>query len=104
MDEFEVLDQTPALEFIQQLLKALPMGATLAIASRTTPQINLGRLRARGELLEIGTDALRLSPDETATYILQKRQLPLDLADIESLHERTEGWICGIYLATLSRQ
>lgn len=104
MDEFEVLDQTPALEFIQQLLKALPMGATLAIASRTTPQINLGRLRARGELLEIGTDALRLSPDETATYILQKRQLPLDLADIESLHERTEGWICGIYLATLSLQ
>ena len=80
MDEFEVIDQAPALEFIQQLLKALPMGATLAIASRTTPDINLGRLRARGELLEIGTDSLCLSPDETATYILQKRQLPLDLA------------------------
>ena len=104
MDEFEVIDQAPALEFIQQLLKALPMGTTLAIASRTTPDINLGRLRARGELLEIGTDSLCLSPDETATYILQKRQLPLDLADIESLHERTEGWISGIYLATLSLQ
>ncbi|WP_447802776.1 LuxR C-terminal-related transcriptional regulator [Pseudomonas serbica] len=104
MDEFEVLDHPPALEFIQQLLKALPMGATLAIASRATPDINLGRLRARGELLEIGTDSLCLSADETATYILQKRQLPLDLADIDNLHERTEGWISGIFLASLSLQ
>ncbi|WP_414928656.1 LuxR C-terminal-related transcriptional regulator [Pseudomonas sp. IT-P74] len=104
MDEFEVIEQPPALEFIQRLLKALPIDATLAIASRTTPDINLGRLRARGELLEVTTDSLRLSIDETATYILQKRQLPLDAADIDSLHERTEGWISGIYLATLSLQ
>ncbi|WP_095170052.1 LuxR C-terminal-related transcriptional regulator [Pseudomonas sp. Irchel 3H3] len=104
MDEFEVIDQSPALEFIQRLLKALPMGVTLAIASRTTPDINLGRLRARGELLEINTESLALSLDETATYILQKRQLPLDLSDIESLHERTEGWVTGVYLASLSLQ
>lgn len=104
MDEFEAIDQPAALDFIQQLIKALPVGATLVIASRTLPSINLGRLRVRGELHEIDTEALRLSLDETASYILQKRQLPLDAADIASLHERTEGWISGIYLATLSLQ
>ena len=56
LDEFEVLHSPPALEFFQQLLKALPAHATLAIATRTTPTLNLGRLRARGELLEIGTE------------------------------------------------
>jgi LuxR family maltose regulon positive regulatory protein len=104
VDEFEVIDQPAALEFFQRLLKALPPEATLVIASRTTPQINLGRLRVRGELQEIDTEALRLSLEETTSYILQKRQLPLDSTEINSLHERTEGWISGIYLATLSLQ
>ena len=104
LDEYETLHTPAALEFVQRLIMALPVGATLAIASRTTVDINLGRLRVRGELLEIGTDSLRLSAEETATYILHKRQLPLDAADIDSLHERTEGWISGIYLATLALQ
>ncbi|WPN44802.1 MULTISPECIES: LuxR C-terminal-related transcriptional regulator [unclassified Pseudomonas] len=104
LDDFQAIDNPQALDFFQRLLKALPVGSTLAIAARTTPDINLGRLRARGELLEIGTDALRLSIEETAGYILQKRQLPLDAVDIGNLHQRCEGWITGIYLATLSLQ
>lgn len=104
LDEFETIHHPDVLDFFQRLLAVVPVGATLVIASRTTPTINLGRLRARGELLEIGTEALCLSLDETASYILQKRQLPLDAADIASLYQRTEGWICGLYLATLTLQ
>jgi LuxR family maltose regulon positive regulatory protein len=104
LDEFEAINNPAAMDFFQHLLKALPARATVAIATRTTPPINLGRLRARGELLEIGTEALRLSLDETTRYLREKRQLSLAAPEIASLHERTEGWISGIYLATLSLQ
>ncbi|WP_160105739.1 LuxR C-terminal-related transcriptional regulator [Pseudomonas izuensis] len=104
LDEFEALHKPLALEFIQHLIKILPARATLAIATRTAPDINLGRLRAQGELLEIGTNDLRLSTEETALYLQEKRQLPLAITEIENLQRRTEGWITGIYLATLSLQ
>ena len=104
LDEFEVIHEPQLLEFFQQLLKVLPAHGTLAIATRTTPNINLGRLRAGGQLLEIDTQGLRLSLDETTHYIRQSRQLSLGSDEIASLYNRTEGWITGIYLATLALQ
>ncbi|VVM96523.1 HTH-type transcriptional regulator MalT [Pseudomonas fluorescens] len=104
LDEFEAIHNPQVLEFFQQLLQTLPANGTLAIASRTTPPLNLGRLRARGQLLEIGTDALRLSLDEATQYITHCRQLALGSDDMAKLYERTEGWITGIFLATLSLQ
>lgn len=104
LDEFEALHNPLAFEFFQHLLKALPPRATLAIATRTMPTINLGRLRARGELVEIGIDELRLSAEESACYLQEKRQLALGPTEIDGLHERTEGWITGLYLASLSLQ
>ncbi|MNF30988.1 Serine/threonine-protein kinase PknK [compost metagenome] len=104
LDEFETLHNPEVLAFFQRLLTTLPVHGSLAIASRSTPQINLGRLRARGQLLEIGTDALRLSLDEATEYISQYRKLPLGSDDTAKLYERTEGWITGIFLATLSLQ
>jgi LuxR family maltose regulon positive regulatory protein len=104
LDDFDAIQNPSVLDFFQQLLKALPPRTTLAIAMRATPEINLGRLRARGQLLEIGTQALRFSLDETTCYILQCRQLSFGNTEINTLYERTEGWITGIYLATLSLQ
>ncbi|AWY38988.1 helix-turn-helix transcriptional regulator [Pseudomonas putida] len=104
LDEFEALHNPPALQLFQRLLNVLPPHSTLVIATRTTPAINLGRLRARGELLEIGTEELRLSAEEAACYLKEKRQLSLGATEIAHLHQRTEGWITGLYLASLSLQ
>lgn len=104
LDDFDAIHNPQVLDYFQKLLKALPAHSTLAIAMRPAPEINLGRLRARGQLLEIGTQALRFSLDETSRYLEQCRQLSLSQTDVAALYERTEGWITGIYLATLSLQ
>ncbi|UVE16126.1 LuxR C-terminal-related transcriptional regulator [Pseudomonas sp. LS44] len=104
LDDFEALTAPAALDFIRRLLEALPACGSLVIASRTTPDISLGRLRAQGQVLEIGTAALRFTPEETATYLRETCGLELDDSEVASLQHSTEGWITALYLATLSLQ
>ncbi|MBO3275658.1 LuxR C-terminal-related transcriptional regulator [Pseudomonas schmalbachii] len=102
LDEFEVIQSPAVLNFIQQLLAALPPHGCLVIASRTAPEIGLGRIRARGQLLEVDPGALRFSLEETGTFLRETHRLQLDSGDIAALHRCTEGWIAALYLAALS--
>ncbi|MFJ4290967.1 LuxR C-terminal-related transcriptional regulator [Cupriavidus sp. NPDC089707] len=47
LDDLETLHDAPALDFLQQLIAALPQCGTLVVGSRATPELGLGRLRAR---------------------------------------------------------
>lgn len=102
LDDFEALDSPQSLAFIQHLLAALAPGARLAIASRVNPQLALGRLRTQGQVLDIDTEALRLSPEQTSTFLRSRCRLPLGDEPVARLQALTEGWITGLFLATLS--
>ncbi len=102
LDELEAIQNADVLAFLQQLVEALPAGCTLALTSRATPTIGLGRLRARGQVLEIKPADLRFSIEETGQFLRDKRGLALSDTDLTSLYHRTEGWITGLYLASLS--
>jgi LuxR family maltose regulon positive regulatory protein len=102
LDDFESIQSAPVLDFIQVLLDALPPNGTLVIASRTTPELGLGRMRACGRLLEIHPAALRFSLPEATMFIRERCALPLGDHEIERLHRCTEGWAAAIFLATLS--
>ncbi|MEG1626434.1 LuxR C-terminal-related transcriptional regulator [Pseudomonas sp.] len=104
LDEFEAIENPSVLDFIQRLMDALPPCGVLVIASRTTPDIGLGRIRARGQLVEINPAALRFSLEEATRFIRDKRQLTLRDNEIATLFRCTEGWITAIYLASLSLQ
>lgn len=102
LDEFEAIHAAPVLDYVRQLLDLLPPHALLVIATRNMPDLNLGRLRARGQMLEIGPAALRFSLDEATAFVRHQRRLPLGDDDIAALHRGTEGWIAAMFLATLS--
>ena len=61
----------------------------------------VGRLRASGDLVEIGTELLALDPTETRD-VAASRGLELSPAAAEALCERTEGWAAAVALATLA--
>ncbi|MNJ13375.1 Serine/threonine-protein kinase PknK [compost metagenome] len=102
LDDFEALDTPQALTFIQQLLTALAPGARLAIASRVNPELGLGRLRMQGQVLDIDTEALRLRPEQTQVYLRDRCQRPITDEQLAQLQDISEGWITGLFLATLS--
>ncbi|WP_028067487.1 LuxR family transcriptional regulator [Solirubrobacter soli] len=90
------------LETIAWFAEHMPAGVRLVLASRTDPQLPLGRLRARGQLLEVRADALRFTRPEASEFLNDRLELGLDARDIELLVARTEGWPAGLYLAALS--
>jgi len=79
-----------------------PENLRLVMASRTEPRLPLAALRARGELVELRSDDLRFSEQETAELLNSQLGLGLGADDVSVLHERTEGWPAGLYLAALS--
>jgi LuxR family maltose regulon positive regulatory protein len=76
----------------------------VTIATREDPSLPLARLRARGQLTELRATDLRFSSSETAAFLNQVMGLDLSEEDIGALERRTEGWIAGLQLATISMQ
>ena len=68
---------------------------------RTEARLGLPKLRADGELLELGPAALALS-DAEAYALLTAAGADVTKAQAEALNERAEGWAAGLYLAALS--
>ncbi|MGQ7620756.1 hypothetical protein ACTGZA_10025, partial [Streptococcus suis] len=88
------------LSALNRLIKFAPEGFTLAIGSRSQPALNLATLRAKGLLIEIGEQELRLSKAETRDY-LSRCGLQLDAVAFSALYSQTEGWMVGVHLASL---
>jgi LuxR family transcriptional regulator, maltose regulon positive regulatory protein len=104
LDDYHVVDAHDVQTGMVFLLDQLPPRMHLVIASRADPTLPLGRLRARGELVEIRAVDLRFTPGEAAAYLNEIMGLHLTAEDVAALEARTEGWIAALQLAALSMQ
>jgi LuxR family maltose regulon positive regulatory protein len=102
LDDYHVVDDAPIHDAVRFLLDNLPPQVTLAMTTRAEPPLPLGRLRARGELLEIRAADLRFTADEATSFLNDIMGLQLDAARVTALESRTEGWVAGLQLAALS--
>ena len=100
LDDVHVLRNSECRAALSVLADHVPGGSQLAFAGRAQPPLRVARLRAEGKILEIGPDDLSLTRDE-ASSLLRSAGLALTEDDVAELHERTEGWPAGLYLAAL---
>ena len=102
IDEFDIIKNAAVLEFCRMLISDLPANGRIVIGSRNQPNIGVAKLRARGRLIGISAQDLQFSLKETNELLRGKRDLPLSDAEVAILHERTEGWVSALQLASLS--
>jgi len=102
LDGFEVLQNQVVLQMVRQYLQYLPRGTSLVMTTRRSPEIGLGKIRARGELLEIDQECLRFSLEQTRRFVRQSAYPDISEEDIGALHRKTEGWVTGLQLLLLS--
>jgi LuxR family maltose regulon positive regulatory protein len=102
LDDFHLITAREIHDQIAFLVEHLPDSLRVAIATRSDPPLGLARLRAKGEINEIRAEELRFTEEEAAALLNDVLGLDLDAADILRLHQRTEGWAAGLYLAALS--
>jgi LuxR family maltose regulon positive regulatory protein len=102
LDDYHAIGNDEIHEGIELLLERLPAQLHLAITSRSDPPLPLARMRVRGELLEVRSDALRFSDEEATALLNGMLGLGLNSSDVTRLQQRTEGWAAALYLAALS--
>ena len=104
LDDYHAIDAPDIQDGMVYLMEHLPHQVHLVITTRADPALPLGRLRGRGELVEIRAADLRFTPDEANAYLNGMMGLHLAIGDIAALEGRTEGWIAALQLAALSIQ
>ncbi len=102
LDDYHALEDPSIIAAFNFLLKNLPPNLHVVIASRSEPSLDLALLRARGQVTEVGADDLRLTHEEIGQFFNQTMRLHLPAEAIQTLEERTEGWVTGLQLAALS--
>lgn len=102
LDDFHLISARLCHEQIESLLASLLPPARIVVISRTVPPLQVARLRAAGDMTEIGMRELRFTPEEAAGLVGAVAASPLDQRDLRELVDRTEGWPAALYLAAVS--
>ena len=103
-DDFQFISNSTVLNAVVSLIDHQPVNLILGITSRVDPSLPLPRLRVRRQLNEITDQDLRFTVEEARDYLQILMGLNLSNENIQTLEQKTEGWIAGLQLAGLSLQ
>jgi LuxR family maltose regulon positive regulatory protein len=102
LDDYHLIQGKEVQDLLIELLKHPPASLHLVLIARRDPALPLTMLRARSQMTEIRVQDLCFSMEETVTFYRRTLDLPIDKATASILKEKTEGWVTGLRLATLS--
>ena len=101
LDDVHMLRNRECRSAVSVLADHVPAGSRLVVAGRADPPLRVARLRAEGKILEIGPRDLSLTVEE-ASLLLRNDGVVLVEDEVAELHQRTEGWPAGLYIAALA--
>src|SRR3990170_2574015 len=104
LDDFHTVTMPKVQDAIAFLLEHRPSRLHLVIITRTDPSFPLSRMRAQGDLTELRAADLCFTPEEAASFLNDISGLRFTPQQIRDLDTRTEGWIAGLQLVTLSME
>jgi LuxR family transcriptional regulator, maltose regulon positive regulatory protein len=104
LEDYHVLHQSEIHRAMSFFLKHQPPNLHLILTTRSEPQLPLAQFRAHDELVELGTSHLRFTQEETRAFVRQALPFPCEERLLDQLQRRTEGWITGLHLFTLTLQ
>lgn len=104
LDDYHLIENPEIDKLVSFWLAHQPAHVHLVMTSRADPSLPLSRLRSRRQMTEVRSDSLRFTLAETAVFLEQTFGLQLSTADVETLENRTEGWIVGLQMAAISMQ
>jgi LuxR family maltose regulon positive regulatory protein len=102
LDDYHVIDLQDIHDTIDFLLLHQPPQLHQVILTRHDLPFELGRLRAEGNIIELYSDDLRFSREESRAFFKNVPDTSLSLDEMDTLNICTEGWVAGLQLAGLA--
>jgi ATP/maltotriose-dependent transcriptional regulator MalT/DNA-binding SARP family transcriptional activator len=98
-DDFHLADEIGDVRQIaREIVARGPERLSIVFASRRQPPIPVTKLRALGEVAELGLDDLRFSDAELEQLFRETYGRPLEPDVLTELAKRTEGWAASLTL------
>src|SRR3954447_5122229 len=99
LDDYHAVDDREDVrEVLRGLIDRIADGVSILLATRTDPELPLGRYRARAEVATLTAEDLRFDESETERLFREAYQRPLEPDVLVDLSERTEGWAASLQL------
>jgi DNA-binding SARP family transcriptional activator len=98
-DDFHLADEINDVRLIaREIVARAPERLSIVFASRRQPSVPVSKLRAIGELAELGIADLRFSDSELEQLFRETYGRPLEPDVLTELAKRTEGWAASLTL------
>ena len=102
VDDLHTLRGTPAEAAFTELLVHLPPAFSVAVATRSQPDVDVSRLLLDGDVLHITSDDLRFRTWETEALFRELYGLRIPPEELARLTRRVRGWPAGLRLYQLA--
>ncbi len=103
VDGVELDHDGVTLGVLQWMIDHAPANFHLAIAARSKVHLDLTRLRAKGQLLELDQRDLRFTSAESEAYLIAQLGAR-GKKEAAQIHELTDGWVAGLQLIAADRR
>ncbi len=104
LDDYHLVQANPIHDLMGFLIDHLAENMHIVISTRVDPPFPLARVRSQNHLIELRAKELCFDLPETVEFLNQRLDQSLTSDDIQLIQARTEGWIAGLQLASLSLQ
>ncbi|HEY4034638.1 MAG TPA: AAA family ATPase [Ktedonobacteraceae bacterium] len=102
LDDYQVIGEQEVHTSLAYLIEHLPPQLHIIVATRADPPLPLPLLRAQRQALEVRTDQLRCTAEETKAFFDEVMGIHLPEETVQQITARTEGWLVGLQLLGLS--
>jgi LuxR family transcriptional regulator, maltose regulon positive regulatory protein len=97
-----VIKDQQVQDTLTYLIEHLPAQLRIIVATRADPPLPFSQLRARQQVLEVRTNQLRCTAEETRAFFHEVMGIQFPDETIQEVTARTEGWLVGLQLLGLS--
>jgi LuxR family transcriptional regulator, maltose regulon positive regulatory protein len=102
LDDYHVIIEQEVHNTLLYLVEHIPLQLRVILATRVNPPLPIPALQARQQLLQVRTEQLRCTVEETRAFFRQLLGIQLPDETIQQVTARTEGWMVGLQLLALS--
>jgi len=104
LDDYHVITNTQVQDILLFVLNNQAPSMHLIVSTRADPPWPLARMRASGKMIDVRTQDLRFSLEETTIFLNDVIRMDLPPGILLALESRTDGWIAGLQMAAISMQ
>ncbi len=104
LDDYQLITEPQVHTTLAYFVQHLPAQLHIILSTRADPPLPFPQLQAYGQILEVRTDQLRCTVEETKAFFHQIMRMQLHDEVVQEVTARTEGWLVGLQLLGFSLQ